>query len=73
MLLEPTIGNHDHDQNFLDNWHLKLKQFWQSLTKDIFWNKIIDTTTTEIRALIEKQQKPKNNLKPFKVKLLSSC
>ena len=32
-MFEPTIGN--HDQNFLDNWYLKLKQLSLPLMKDI--------------------------------------
>ena len=31
--LEPTLGN--HDQEFLDNWYSKQKQFLLSLMKDI--------------------------------------
>ena len=47
-MLGPTIGN--HDQNFLDNWYSKLKQFLLSLMKDIiqFYDKTMDATTTEI-------------------------
>ena len=47
-MLEPTVGN--HDQNFLDNWYSKLKQFSLSLMKEIiqFCNKTVDATTSEI-------------------------
>ena len=49
-MLEPMIGN--HDQNFLDNWYSKLEKCSLSLLKNIvqFCDKIIDTTTTEIRT-----------------------
>ena len=33
LMLEPTIGN--QNQEFLDNWHPKLKQFSLSLMEDI--------------------------------------
>ena len=33
LMLEPTIGN--QNQEFLDNWHSKLKQFSLSLMEDI--------------------------------------
>ena len=44
---EATIGN--HDQNFLNNSYLKLKQLSLSLMKDVlrFCDKTIDATTTE--------------------------
>ena len=47
-MLEPTIENHDH--NFLDSLHLKLKQFSLSLIKDIFHfsANTINITTMEI-------------------------
>ena len=48
LMLEPTIGN--HNQEFLDNWYSKLKQFSLSLMEDIlqFCNKTINITTQEI-------------------------
>ena len=48
MMLEPTIGN--HNQEFLDNWYSKLKQFSLSLMEDIaqFCDKTINITTQEI-------------------------
>ena len=63
--LETTIGN--HDQNFLDNWYSKLKQFSLSLTKDIvqFCEKTIDTTTTKI-STTESSLKSNTNQKQFK-------
>ena len=70
-MLEPTIRN--HDQNFLDNCYLKLKQFSLLLMKDIvqFCNKTIDATKTEIstRQSSLKSNTTKNNLKRLKVKL----
>ena len=49
LMLEPTIGN--HDQNFLDNWYSKLKQFSLTLMHDIvkFCDKTISDTKTEKR------------------------
>ena len=49
VTLEPTIGN--HDQEFLDNWHSKQKQFSLSLMKDIvqFCDKTINKTAQEIK------------------------
>jgi len=46
--LEPTIGN--HNQEFVDKWYLKLKQFSLSLVSDIveFCDKTITETKTEI-------------------------
>ena len=46
--LEPTIGN--HDQEFLDNWYSKQKQFSLSLTKDIvqFCDKAINKSTQKV-------------------------
>ena len=48
LMLEPTIGN--HDQQFLDNWYSKLKEFSLSLMKDIvsFCEKTIKSTTNDI-------------------------
>ena len=47
-MLELTIGN--HDQEFLDNWCSKQKQFPLSLMKDIvpFHDKIISKITQSI-------------------------
>ena len=66
LMLEPTIGN--HDQNFLDNWYSKLKQFSLSLMKDIvqFCDKTIDATTTEINTT-ESSLKSNTNQEKFKV------
>ena len=49
VTLEPTTGN--HDQEFLDNWYSKQKQFSLSLMKDIvqFCNKIINKTAQDIK------------------------
>ena len=65
LKLEPTIGN--HDQNFLDNWYSKLKQFSLSLMKDIvqFCDKTIDATTTEI-STTESSLKSNTNQEQFK-------
>ena len=46
--LEPTIGN--QNQEFLDNWYSKLKDFSLILTKDIV--KYCDDTIKETGALI---------------------
>ena len=64
-MLEPTIGN--QDQNFLDNWNSKLKQFLLSLMKDIvqFCDKTIDATTTEI-STTETSRKNNTNQEQFK-------
>ena len=64
-MLEPTIGN--HDQNFLDNWYSKLKQFSLSLMKDIvqFCDKTIDATATEINTT-ESSLKSNTNQEQFK-------
>ena len=64
-MLEPTIGN--QDQNFLDNWYSKLKQFLLSLMKDIvhFCDKTIDATTTEI-STTETSRKNNTNQEQFK-------
>ena len=66
-MLDPPIGN--HEQNFLDNWYSKLKQFSLSVKKDIvkFCDQTIDATTTEITTTITTQTK--NNLKWFRVRL----
>ena len=47
--LEPTIGN--HDQEFLDNWYSKQKQFSLSLMKDIvqFCEKTINKSAQDIK------------------------
>ena len=65
-MLGPTIGN--HDQNFLDNWYSKLKQFLLSLMKDIiqFYDKTMDATTTEI-STTETSLKSNTNLEQFKM------
>ena len=65
LMLEPTIRN--HDQNFLDNWYSKLKQFSLSLMKDIvqFCDKTIDATTTEI-STTESSLKSNTNQEQFK-------
>ena len=65
-MLGPTIGN--HDQNFLDNWYSKLKQFVLSLMKDIiqFYDKTMDATTTEI-STIETSLKSNTNQEQFKM------
>ena len=65
LMVEPTIGN--HDQNFLDNWYSKLKQFSLSLMKDIvqFCDKTIDATTTEI-STTESSLKSNTNQEQFK-------
>ena len=67
LMLDPPIGN--HEQNFLDNWYSKLKQFSLSVKKDIvkFCDQTIDATTTEITTTITTQTK--NNLKWFRVRL----
>ena len=64
-MLEPTIGN--QDQNFLDNWNSKLKQFLLSLMKDIvqFCDKATDATTTEI-STTETSRKNNTNQEQFK-------
>ena len=65
-MLGPTIGN--HDQNFLDNWYSKLKQFVLSLMKDIiqFYDKTMDATTTEI-STTETSLKSNTNQEQFKM------
>ena len=64
-MLEPTITN--HDQNFLDHWYSKLKQFSLSLMKDIvqFCDKTIDKTATEI-STTETSLKSNTNQEQFK-------
>ena len=49
LILEPTIGN--HDQQFLDNWYSKLKQFSISLMEDIvtFCETTIKSTDIDIK------------------------
>ena len=49
VALEPTIGN--HDQEFLDNWYLKQKQFSLLLMKDIvqFCDKTINKSAQDIK------------------------
>ena len=49
VALEPTIGN--HDQEFLDNWYSKQKQFSLSLMKDIvqFCEKTINKSAQDIK------------------------
>ena len=58
-MFEPTIGN--HDQNFLDNWYLKLKQLSLPPMKDIgqFWEKTIYKSNYNYTVFIEKQHKPR--------------
>ena len=65
-MLGPTIGN--HDQNFLDNWYSKLKQFLLSLMKDIiqFYDKTMDATTTEI-STTETSLKSNTSQEQFKM------
>ena len=64
LMLQPTIGN--HNQEFLDNWYSKLKQFSLSLMEDIlqFCNKTINITTQEIMAT-ESSLKTSTNNNPF--------
>ena len=66
LMLGPSIGN--HEQNFLDNWYSKLKQFSLSVRKDIvkFGDKTIDATTTEITTT-DSSLKSNTNQKQFKV------
>ena len=47
-MLEPTLGN--QNQEFLYNWHSKLKQVFLSLMEDIlqFCNKTINITIQEL-------------------------
>ena len=49
--LEPTIGN--HDQEFLDNWYSKQKQFSLLVMEDIlqFCEKTINKTVPDIKKL----------------------
>ena len=49
VTLEPTIAN--RDQEFLDNWYSKQKQFSLSLMKDIvqFCDKSINKTAQDIK------------------------
>ena len=65
LMLGPTIGN--HDQNFLDNWYSKLKQFLLSLMKDIiqFYDKTMEAATTEI-STTETSLKSNTNQEQFK-------
>ena len=65
LMLEPTIGN--HDQNFLDNWYSKLKQFSLTLMDDIvkFCDKTISETKTEINKA-ETTLKSNTNQEQFK-------
>ena len=63
-MLETTIGN--HDQNFLDKWYLKLKQFSLSLMEDIvqFCDKTINGTIAKI-STTEKQHNRSSPLEVF--------
>ena len=65
LMLEPTIRN--YDQNFLDSWYSKPKQFSLSLIKVIvqFCGKTIDATTTEINTT-ESSLKSNTNQDQFK-------
>ena len=61
--LWPTVGN--HDQQFLDNWLSKRKEFSSILEGDIVWycgktiektRDDISTTETALRSMIERTQ-----------------
>ena len=54
--LEPTIGN--HDQEFLDNWYSKQKQFLLLLMKDIvqFCEKKIKVHKTSKKQKVLKRE-----------------
>ena len=74
LILEPTIGN--HDQEFLDNWYSKLKQFSLSLMEDIvqFCEKTIDKTTQEL-ATTESSLKAnthKNRFQEIKTEIMKN-
>ena len=62
-MLETTIGN--HDQNFLDKWYLKLKQFSLSLMEDIV--QVCDKTINGTLAKIRTTEKQHNRNSPLEV------
>ena len=59
VALEPTIGY--HDQEFLDNWYSKQKQFSLLLIKDIvqFCDKTINKSISKKRNFSKEKCKPK--------------
>ena len=59
VALEPTIGY--HDQEFLDNWYSKQKQFSLLLIKDIvqFCDKTINKSISKNRNFSKEKCKPK--------------
>ena len=72
-MLEPTIGN--HNQEFLDNWYSKLKQFSLSLMEDFVQfcdktiNKTQEITTTELSL---KTSTNNNQLQEIKAEIMKN-
>ena len=66
-MFEHTIRN--HEQNFLDNWYSKVKQFALSLMKNVVQvcNKTIDATAAEILSTTETSLKRNTKQEQFKV------
>ena len=66
--LEPTIGN--YDQEFLDNWYAKLKDFSLILMKDIvqFCSLTVQKTNEDIKSTEETLRKSMENEEFNKVK-----
>ena len=73
LMLEPTIGN--HNQEFLDNWYSKLKQFSLSLMEDFVQfcdktiNKTQEITTTELSL---KTSTNNNQLQEIKAEIMKN-
>ena len=65
-MFEHTIRN--HEQNFLDNWYSKVKQFALSLMKNVVLvcNKTIDATAAEILSTTETSLKRNTKQEQFK-------
>ena len=72
-MLEPTIGN--HNQEFLDNWYSKLKQFSLSLMEEFVQfcdktiNKTQEITTTELSL---KTSTNNNQLQEIKAEIMKN-
>ena len=74
LLLEPTIGNHNHE--FVDNWYSKLKQFFLISMEYIveFCDNTLITTTQEIITTesLLKTSTNKNRLQKLKAKIMKN-
>ena len=74
LLLEPTIGNHNHE--FVDNWYSKLKQFSLILMEYIveFCDNTLITTTQEIITTesLLKTSTNNNRLQKLKAKIMKN-